>query len=414
MFGNMKYPTLWKIAAVVVSHACFASAMAASVKPSAGKGYTVKSGDTFAKIARANHLPLSDLLRANHLSSADTVKPGQHITIPGSGNQVAKSTPEGKSPGKAAPSKKAAQAVVKNSSGKSSGTKERAGIPAAQVSSGSKAREKSTTVNITPPPQAGTYLVQSGDTLNRIQRRTGTPVASLMKLNNLSESSILRPGQKLRIKGSTAVAVAKNQPATVTKNQPAALATAHTAPRQPVTSRSQEPTQALTPPASPAPAAPVPAAPSTTAPHKVEAGETFSSIGRLYGLSQAKLTAANPGVNAAKLHPGMTLMIPGQPVRPGTQPVVVRADGRILANRTDPLAGGTPVSAPAERTRTGYLVEEGETLTQIAQRFHTTERDLRQLNHLGDSDNIYAGRYILVPFIRQAPPTGATLARRDA
>ena len=43
---------------------------------------------------------------------------------------------------------------------------------------------------------------------------------------------------------------------------------------------------------------------------------------------------------------------------------------------------------------TGYLVEEGETLDEIARRFHTTEGALRSLNRLGDSDNIYPGRYM--------------------
>ena len=261
-------------------------------------------------------------------------------------------------------------------------------------------------MDVTPPPIPGSYTVQSGDTLGRIQHRTGTSVASLMKLNGLKENSILRPGQKLATNSRTAVA--KSQPVP----QPAVPA------RQPAI---QEPV--LTAPAAPriieqpAPAAPAPSAPAatTTAPHKVQNGETFSSIGRLYGLKQSALIAANPKVIPTKLHPGQTLLIPGQPVRPQAEPLIVRADGRVLARKPDPLGTGVPVSShvPAERTRTGYLVEDGETLTQIAQRFHTTERELRQLNRLGDSDTIYAGRYILVPFIRQAP-AGNTLASRDS
>ena len=153
-----------------------------------------------------------------------------------------------------------------------------------------------------------------------------------------------------------------------------------------------------------------------TAPHRVAAGETFTSISRRYGVTTAQLAGVNKGVTPEKLRMGQTLLIPGQPVRSPQRPLVVRADGRILADRPDPLAPA--YSEPAEevsttRTRTGYLVGESETLGDIADRFYTTERELRRLNRLGDSDNVYPGRYILVPFNRQAPAS-PRLARRDA
>ena len=147
----------------------------------------------------------------------------------------------------------------------------------------------------------------------------------------------------------------------------------------------------------------------------MESGETFSSIRRLYGVSEAQLASANRGVNPGKLRIGQTIMIPGQPVRSQPRQLLVRADGRVLADSPDPLAmdASTGTDIPAGRTRTGYLVEEGETLDEIARRFHTTEGALRSLNRLGDSDNIYPGRYILVPFFRQTPAP-AQLARRQA
>jgi len=43
------------------------------------------------------------------------------------------------------------------------------------------------------------YTVKRGDTLSHIAERTGVPVSTLKKLNRL-ESSIIRPGQKLRLK----------------------------------------------------------------------------------------------------------------------------------------------------------------------------------------------------------------------
>jgi LysM repeat protein len=394
MFTSMKYPFLWKVVTLVLSNACFTPAVAAPAKPASDSGYIVKSGDTFAKIARTHRVPLAELLKANQLSNPDRILLGQRIVIPGNRPPKARLVAEEKLTAKPTSKKPPAG------------------------NSGAPDKRESTTVDITPPPPAaGTlYVVQSGDTLSRIQRRTGTSISSLCKANGISENTVLRPGQKLRLSSGAAIAGGKPSPAKARpdsrpENQPY-IPAAQPVITQPETPRIHDPAMKIEqtlPPSSGDPVA------SATAPHRIEKGETFSSLGRLYGVSQSKLIAANPGVNPGKLRIGQTLTIPGQPVRPQAQPVVVRADGRILASRPDPLGSPRPESepAPATRTRTGYLVEEGETLTQIAQRFHTTESELRRLNRLGDSDNIYAGRYILVPFIRQAPG-GNILARGDS
>ena len=44
------------------------------------------------------------------------------------------------------------------------------------------------------------YKVRTGDTLSRIAKRNGTTISRLCKLNGLKETSVIRPGQKLRIR----------------------------------------------------------------------------------------------------------------------------------------------------------------------------------------------------------------------
>src|SRR5204863_7803162 len=48
-----------------------------------------------------------------------------------------------------------------------------------------------------PPPIQGAWIVRPGDTLISIQRQTGIPVATLLRLNGLTENSTLRAGQTL-------------------------------------------------------------------------------------------------------------------------------------------------------------------------------------------------------------------------
>jgi LysM repeat protein len=44
------------------------------------------------------------------------------------------------------------------------------------------------------------YTVRKGDTLGRIASRNGTSVNSICRLNKISSKTLIRPGQKLRVR----------------------------------------------------------------------------------------------------------------------------------------------------------------------------------------------------------------------
>jgi membrane-bound lytic murein transglycosylase D len=390
MFGNMKYPRLWKLVAVLASHTCLSPVLGAPGKSETGGTYAVKAGDTFAKIARAKGIGLGELLKANRISNPNHIIQGQQIVIPGSAKAqkappkaiVVKEIPRKKTVATSSPPVKKQLPLV-------TGTRRREAV--------------NTTVDVSPPPRKDTCIVQSGDSLTRISRRTGTPLSEILRLNKLTATSTIRPGQTLRISGG---AGEKALVASAPKNTKTAA---------PVEKNPVIPAQAKAY-RGPAPVEDAPARTAQTglATHVVGSGETFSSIRRAYGVTQTQLAKANPGVDPHRLRAGQSLMIPGQPLKqPEAKTLVVRADGRVLAQRHDPLqtAGDAPVSV--ERTRTGYLVEDGENIEQIAQRFNTSDREIRRLNRMGDSDDVYPGRYILVPFIRQATTAG-TYGGHDA
>ena len=121
-------------------------------------GYTrhrVRSGDSWWRISRRYHVPVSVLKKVNNRRS-NTLHPGQYVMVPGNGS-----------------SRK-----VTASSGSSSG------------SSKSKTRAIAA--------QRGNYVVRSGDTLWSISQRFGTTVSTLKRSNGL-RSSRLKAGQKLYI-----------------------------------------------------------------------------------------------------------------------------------------------------------------------------------------------------------------------
>ncbi len=83
-------------------------------------------------------------------------------------------------------------------------------------------REKPARNNPAATVAAETYIVQRGDTLFAIARRAGTTVAALQTLNGLGRSAALTPGRKLRLSGDhkTSQAVEEGDEAPVAAEKP--------------------------------------------------------------------------------------------------------------------------------------------------------------------------------------------------
>lgn len=114
-------------------------------------------------------------------------------------------------------------------------------------------------------PSSSTYVVKAGDNMEKIARQVGANPDKLAKANGMNVNSIIRPGQKLKVPGTAA---------------------------------SETPMVAIAPPSS---------AKSTDKTHKVQEGETFSSISRKHGISPESLAAANPKVKATELRAGQVV-----------------------------------------------------------------------------------------------------------
>lgn len=112
--------------------------------------HLVKKGDTLYGIAKKYQLTVSELRAANNLSEKDVLKAGQKLVIP--------------------------SADIEN---------------AATLSSSSNK-----TVNTS---KTDTYVVQKGDTLYGIAKKYNIKVADLYSLNNMSQSDVLKFGQKIKV-----------------------------------------------------------------------------------------------------------------------------------------------------------------------------------------------------------------------
>ncbi|MGA0878145.1 MAG: LysM peptidoglycan-binding domain-containing protein [Ilumatobacteraceae bacterium] len=129
------------------------SPSASSSAPSA-TSYTVRKGDSLSGIAARVKVSLPALLKANNFTKSSVIQPGQVIQLPG---------------GAVAPETSVASSTSIDA-------------PATQSSA-----------------KLESYKVQAGDSLIRIASRAKVSLADLLKVNNFTKSSVIRPGQVISL-----------------------------------------------------------------------------------------------------------------------------------------------------------------------------------------------------------------------
>ena len=161
-----------------------------------GQSYTVKSGDSLWKIARAQNVSVTALKQANSLTS-DGLKVGQKLHIP-TATATAGATPTTPSNGSPQPTVNAGITTASYTDWHEPGT----------------AMENGQTV----------HYVDAGESPALIAKKYGVKVADLMKMNNITDSKRIVVGQRLIIP-SAQQQTSQPAPATTSASVPGVPAT---------------------------------------------------------------------------------------------------------------------------------------------------------------------------------------------
>ena len=237
------------------------------------------------------------------------------------------------------------------------------------------------------------YVVQSGDYLAKISKKFNVTIASIRRLNPSIKNDVVRVGQKLKLPGKIDI--------------PA-------------------PAQAAAPAKS---AAKKGYAPYTgaTKEYVVKNGDTLGSIAYGNGINIRQLKELN-GLASDGLKIGQKLKIPAEkaakvapadqksaPVKDEAKPVVEAAEAAVApaeaAKSAEPVVEAkvaepaavpeAPVAAETAKAEpvaaATYVVQEGDDMTGVSIRWGVPAAEIRELNNLGEGDQLVPGQIIKLP-----------------
>ena len=196
--------------------------------------------------------------------------------------------------------------------------------------------------------QENAHIVQRGESLFRIAQYYGTDVTTLAQLNNITNTWQIYAGQVLVLPSAGGA-------------------------------------QASVPVAAPVEVAPQ-AAPAQT--HTIGRGETLATIAQRYGISAAELARQNGIGNPDLIYAGQQLtIVPGAAV----------ASEVVAAVPTAIALAAQPEAPAAASGGVQYVVQPGEYLSNIANRFGVAWTTIAQANNIFDPNTVFAGQTLYIP-----------------
>jgi membrane-bound lytic murein transglycosylase D len=234
-------------------------------------GYRVQKGDTVGGIARRFGTTVGAIQRANSLSRPDRISVGQYLKIPGHRPDPLPRTMLASAP-----------EPIKATTDDDETAHDAAPIVGREPSIASSGVEPAVATHGVKPKPAGTHLVRSGETLDRIARRYGVSVDELVAANGLLSANRIFPGQRLKIPGDDAPAAGEAVAETIGADLGGDAAAVASATLN---------------------------APEAARRHVVRKGESLARIARIYSVSVDAIRTLNE-LGSSLIHPGQVLTIP--------------------------------------------------------------------------------------------------------
>ena len=280
------------------------------------------------------------------------------------------------------------------------------------------------------PPGSFVYSVQAGDTLFRLAQTYNTTVNAIIAINPGINPNALQIGQRICIPGAAPVVCPGNSFPYVIRRGDTLFALAQQygttvaaiiAINPGINPNALQVGQTIC-----IPGAAPPTCPTGSVPYVIRSGDTLFAIAQRFGTTVSAILAINPGLDPNALRIGQTICIPQAAntcpggtfytIQPGDTLFLIatRFDVSVNALQTanpglDPtrlvpgqricIPAAPPITCPGNNT---YVIQAGENLSSIAERFTVSAADILVLNPGLRPSDFIPGRTICIP-TTQAP-----------
>jgi len=303
---------------------------------SSSEHYIVQKGDYLTKLANQWGISWQDLAALNGITYPYIIYPGQVLLTGVSGTTTETATP--------APTEEPQPTATPQPTAGPAPTVTETPTP--------KPTTKPQPTQTAEPPDQGNqsiYTVQSGDHLMKIARALELDWVEIAELNDLAWPYLLYPGQQLKLPGGSA----------------------GSAPPQATPQPTQAPTGGEGNSGSGG---------TGEETYTVQAGEHLMQIARKLQLSWTEIAQLNQLQPPYVLQPGQVLVLPGSDAGPPPPPV-----------------SGQPTGTQSPASGESYVVQQGEYLYLLAQRFGVNWQVLASYNQIGYPYQIYPGQVLKIP-----------------
>jgi LysM repeat protein len=281
---------------------------------------------------------------------------------------------------------------------------------ASQVSPSPTSEITSAIPTVAKTPQVRTYRVKSGDTVTQIAKRFGLAIGRIAQLNNLGPKSLIRVGQILKLSGTSTPQTAEESYRVRPGDTLSSIASVHglsvselTAINRIKSSTIIYPGQVLR--VAKVIATPQPATVSDDS-YQVLAGDSLESIANRFGLSLASIREFNGLSKNSIIYVGQVLHLkPSGPKNVPTTPPAPKPAKTVTppaSTLSDEISTLDPMRPSGACTLHGFhTVSPGETVSRIAAVYGVSTQSVLSENRLSWSSTIFVGQKLTIPGVHE-------------